>query len=374
MHFFNRILTVTTLAFLAFFLFLFLAKPDQEFSEAENRILQGKPCLSWDNLISGKFSFAAENYLADQFVFRDKWVGLKSAAELVLQKKDNNGVYFGRDGYLLQKPDKVDMALLTENIDAVNKFAKTVPVPVYFLLAPVSVQILDDKLPPFAEPQQKLEEYALIREQLTSNIQFIDITNALATHRQEYIYYRTDHHWTTKGAYYAYREAAPVLGFRALGLHDFSIVQACDDFYGTLYSKSGHRFIDPDTILLFKPKKVYSCRVEYVNDKKISSSPYAWEHLQQKDKYAVFLDGNHALIKITTPKQTGRKLLVVKDSYANSFIPFLLNHYDEIHVIDLRHFNFSLPAYIEKNRLNEVLLLYNTLFFAEDPSIRKIVF
>lgn len=371
MQFFNRILTIIMLAFLAIFSLLFVMMPDQAFSEAENRMLQKKPVFSWDNLISGKFNLAAENYLADQFVFRDMWVAIKSAAELVLQKKDNNGVYFGKDGYLLQKPEKVNGALLAENINAVNQFAENLPAQVYFLLAPTSGQVLDDKLPPFVEGQ-KLDLLDLIKEQLVPGIHFIDTCNALVAHKQEYIYYKTDHHWTSRGAYYAYREAGSVMNFNSLDLNDFTIEQASDNFYGTLYSKSGNRFIQPDSIQLFKPKIELSCRVEYVNEKRTGNSLYEKEHLQKKDKYAVFLDGNHPLIRITVQNKTGRKLLIIKDSYANTLVPFLANHYDEIHIMDLRHYNWQLKPYIEQYGISEILFVYNTISFAEDPSIRKI--
>ena len=133
---FNVMLTATLLIFLAVFSLLPAFWPDRAFSEAENRMLQQKPRLTWDNLISGKFSLAAEKYLDDQFVFRDLWVSVKSATELVLQKKDNNGVYFGKDGYLLQKPAALNEELLAENIACVNRFAESIPARVYFLPAP----------------------------------------------------------------------------------------------------------------------------------------------------------------------------------------------------------------------------------------------
>lgn len=162
------------------------------------------------------------------------------------------------------------------------------------------------------------------------------------------------------------------MGFRPLELNDFLIEQACDDFYGTLYAKSGHRFVQPDAIELFEPNKKLSCRVEYVQEKRTAGSFYATEHLQKKDKYAVFLDGNHPLIRITAQNDTGRKLLVVKDSYANTLVPFLANHYEEIHMIDLRHYNAPLAPYIEQYGLSEILFLYNSLSFGEDPSLRKL--
>lgn len=372
MQLFNKILAATLFAFLTILSLLFFMLPDRPFSEMENRMLQIRPVFSWASLITGKFSLAAENYLADQFAFRDLWIGIKSAAELALQKKDNNGVYFGKEGYLLQKPENLDADVLAENIAVINRFAESVPARVSFLLAPPSGQILADKLPPFAEPQQTGTLFAQIKEGLSPAIQCIDPCGALTAHREEYIYYKTDHHWTTRGAYYAYRETGPVLEFVPLGIEDFTIEQAGDNFYGTLHAKSGRRFLEPDVVQLFKPKKGLSCQVEYVNEKKTGHSLYAGEHLKEKDKYAVFLDGNHALVKVTAPNQTGRKLLLIKDSYANCLVPFLANHFDEIHIIDLRHCNQPLQAYIEQHGLSEILFVYNSLSFAEDPAIRKI--
>ncbi|NMB36260.1 MAG: hypothetical protein GX989_08260 [Firmicutes bacterium] len=372
MSLFNKVSTIILLAFLTVFALLFAVLPDKAFSEMENRVLQQRPLFSREDLFSGKFSLAAEKYLADQFAFRGMWVGIKSAAELVLQKKDNNGVYFGKDGYLLQKPEKLNTELLSENIAAINQFAAAHPARVSFLLAPSSVQILDDKLPAFAEPRPALALPALIKRQLSPAVRWIDPSRALAAHKREYIYYKTDHHWTARGAYYAYWEAGPALGFKPLESDDFIVEQVSDCFYGTLQAKSSYRPLQPDVIEVFKPKKETPCRVEYVHEKKLSKSLFVGKHLQRKDKYAFFLGGNHALLRVTAQNQTGRKLLLIKDSFANNFVPFLVSHYSEIHILDLRHFNLPLQPYIEQYGLDEILLVYNALSLAEDAAIRKI--
>ncbi len=158
------------------------------------------------NLISGKFAFEYEIYITDQFPFRDFWVGIKSASEIFLQKKDNNGAYLGGDGYLLQKPENLNEPLLKRKIQAINEFAGAInPKPVYFLLAPNSIHILYDKLPPFAASTGKSRIYK-IKDQLSPDVHFIDAHSALKVHKDKYIYYKTDHRWTSLGAYYAYRE------------------------------------------------------------------------------------------------------------------------------------------------------------------------
>ena len=196
---------------------------EQTFSDAENRMLQTKPDFSWERLFSGKLTEAYESYLSDQFPLRETWIAIKSASELILQKKDDNGVFLGKDGYLLQKPEKLDRALLERNMEALNCFCERIhPVPVYFLLAPNAVHILVDRLPPFAAAATDTADIRpLVAGRFsTTRITLIDVYQTLTAHKEEYIYYRTDHHWTTKGAYYAYQKAAAQMGCEPLDLND----------------------------------------------------------------------------------------------------------------------------------------------------------
>lgn len=371
MRLYNRVLTTIFIAFLVIFNIFNIIAPDKVFSEEENRMLEKKPEFSWDDLISGKFTSKYEKYVTDQFAYRDIWVSIKSASEILLQKKDNNGVYMGSNGYLLQKPVRVNNDLLEKNIAALNKFAYSLgEMPVYFLLAPNSAEILSDKLPPYATVNSDIIEQ--VKNKLNSEINFIDVYDSLKDHSNEYIYFKTDHHWTQRGAYYAYLKASNFMGFSAIDIKDFNIETVSESFYGTLYSKSGIRFVNPDCIEILKPEVKADIKVEYIDTNKTSNSLYETSHLKSKDKYSVFLDGNHALVKISTNLNTGKKLLVIKDSYAHSLVPLLTNHYDEIHMIDLRYFNMNIPEYIEQNALNEVLFLYNNISFNDDSTIVKL--
>lgn len=153
---------------------------------------------------------------------------------------------------------------------------------------------------------------------------------------------------------------------------EFQIRQVTDAFFGSLYSKSGFRHVKPDPIQLYLPKHPEAYTVSYVDEGLTTDSLYAMDQLQKKDKYAVFLNGNHALIRIQTGQKNGRKLLVVKDSYANSFIPFLLRHFGEIDVVDFRYYEDDLAALVKERGIREMLLLYNAITFCEDPSIKHI--
>ncbi|KHF32873.1 hypothetical protein CM49_04865 [Paenibacillus sp. P1XP2] len=162
------------------------------------------------------------------------------------------------------------------------------------------------------------------------------------------------------------------MGLNAQKEEDFHIRQATGTFFGSLYSKSGFRHVQPDSVQLYMPKHPEAYTVSYVDEGRTTDSLYAMDQLQEKDKYAVFLNGNHALVRIQTGQKNGRKLLVVKDSYANSFVPFLLMHFGEIDVVDLRYYEGDLAALVKERGIREMLLLYNAITFCEDPSIKHI--
>lgn len=375
MKVYRILLSYIMLLFLGTMTLINLYIPDKKFSEAENRTLKDKPTFSWESLKEGRFTKEYEEYITDQFAFRDFWVSMKAFSERLLQKRDNNGVYLGRDGYLLQKIDKIDEDILNKNIEAVNTFANNNPgIKTYFLLVPNSVKVLENKLPPFASSEDQLNILKNVQEKMNKHTNFISIYNILAGRNNEYIYYKTDHHWTSLGAYYAYNYLGKVMKYTPLSIEDFNIEEVTDKFYGTLYSRGNYRFVKPDSIHIFKPKTKLSYKVEHLDTGTSSDSLYELKYLEKKDKYSVFLDGNHALSIIRTNNRADKKLLVVKDSYAHSLVPFLTNHYDEIHMMDLRYFNMSVGKYMKENDIEEVLLLYNTASFVEDKSIMNLKF
>lgn len=361
-----------------FLLFIFiipllnLLSPTKQFSISENRTLQQLPKFSLKHLLDGSFTKDFENYISDQFFMRDNWVHAKSSIEKAIGKNDNNDVYLGKNGYLLQMFDGKDEEL-TKKIDAINSFATSnKDITMNIMLVPNSVKVLAKNLPTYASPDDELIYLSNIRKNLNSNINFIDTYKALSSNNNDYIYYKTDHHWTTKGAYYAYKEAAKTLGFTPHDPAYFSIKEVTQNFYGTLYSKSGYRNIDPDNMYIYTPKVSENYTVKYYDNNKTSNSLYNFEALKTKDKYAAFLDGNHSLIHITTNNNSGKSIVIVKDSYANSFIPFLTGNYSNIYVIDLRYYNDNLSQFMKTNKLNELLILYNVISFKEDLEIEGI--
>ncbi|MFJ7979996.1 DHHW family protein [Lysinibacillus xylanilyticus] len=347
-----------------------LLTPNKSFSDSENRNLELFPTFSIQNLLDKKFNTNYEKYISDQFAFRDFWISMKSDIDRTIGKKENNGVYIGKNGYLLQKFNKPEDQDVKSNIEALNDFHLANPnVQKYVMLVPTAISILENKLPNYVSHVDEVTYIDKVKKSLNKEINFIDVNPILSSKKNEYIYYKTDHHWTTKGAYYAYLELSKNMNFIPTQKESFNIKNITNSFYGSLYSKAGFRHIEPDSIELYEPKEAIKYKVEYVDENKTSNSLYEMNNIKKKDKYTVFFNGNHPLVKITTENTNAKKLLVVKDSYANALLPFLLSHFSEIHVIDLRYYNDNLNMFIQKNKIEEMLLLYNANTFFEDSSI-----
>ncbi|MFB5760551.1 DHHW family protein [Paenibacillus medicaginis] len=367
----GKCLALLLLLFTGMVVVLNLVVPDRTFSETENRVLKQMPQFSMTALLSGTFTSDFETYVSDQFAFRDLWVGAKTDMDRLLGKKESNGVYLGKDGYLIQKFVPPAEGDLQAKIDAIQAFDAATPgLRKYMMIVPTAAAVLQDKLPKYADTGAEEAYLNKFQQTLPARFNFVDVFPALYAKREQPVFYKTDHHWTTKGAYTAYIELCKQMGLNPQKEEDFIVRQATHEFYGSLYSKSGYRHVQPDSIELYRPQHQEKYTVTYVDEDKTSHSLYAPEQLEKKDKYAVFLNGNHGLIRIETAQTNGKKLLIVKDSYANSFIPFLLQHFSEINVVDLRYYEQDLAEFVNRQGIQDMLLLYNANTFSEDPSIQ----
>lgn len=369
----KKLLALLLLLFISVIAVLNLLAVDRSFSESENRMLEQLPHFSLKALVSEDFTVDFEKYVSDQFVFRDFWIGAKTDTDRLMGKKESNGIYLGTNGYLIQEfipPAEED---LQEKIDAIHAFDQaTQELQKYMMLVPTAAALYKDKLPKYAIIGDQEAYLKKVQQSLHPDIRFIDVFPSLYAERDQPIFYKTDHHWMTQGAYVAYLELCRQMGLTPQNEEEFNIKQVTDDFYGSLFSKSGFRHVQPDRMELYLPKDQEKYTVTYVDEGKTTDSLYAMEQLQRKDKYAVFLNGNHALIEIKTSNTNGRKLLVIKDSYANSLIPFLLKHFSEINVVDLRYYEEDLVSFVNEHGIQDMLLLYNANTFFEDPSIKNL--
>lgn len=367
---FNGVLIITFIAYITIFPILLILTKDKTFSETEKRKLAQFPELSLQTILDKTFGNNFETYIADQFPFRDNFVSLKSNTEVLMLKKENNGVYIGKDNNLIEVFDEVDLDRVDKILKYINNFQS--PFNTYMMIVPTAITINDDKLPNFVDNTDEEKYMNYFIDNLDENINIISVVDILKENREEYLYYKTDHHWTTLGAYYAYKELCENLNIAAMSKEDFNIEEVTSDFYGTLASKGNFSFIEPDSINLFIPKNDISVSVEYVYSDVIKDSMYEFDYLNTKDKYGVFLDNNHPLVKITTDVDNDKKIAIIKDSYAHSLVPFLANHYSEIHMIDLRMFKGVVSEYLNENEIKDVVFVYNARNILSDINLMRL--
>lgn len=350
-----------------------IVTPSKAFSNKENRYLEQFPELSFQNIISGKFSTDFETYASDQFISRDNWIGLKTISQLAIFKKDNSRVYFGKDDYLFDVESGLSEEQFTLNIKNLNKFAASLKknIKITALLVPTKTEVLGEKLPPYAPVTDEEQLVENIKEELNKNITVIDLINRFKEHANEDIYYKTDHHWTSKGAFYAYEKYLNSIGGSPLKEEDFNIENVSDQFFGTSYRKANFYLGNPDSIKKYTAKNPVDLEINY-NNMTQSNSLYDNSFLNKTDKYSYFLGGDKALVEINTSVKNGKTLVVLKDSFANSMVPFLVNNYENVIILDTRYFNTSVSRFINERHVDEILLLYNIQTFVSEKSFIKL--
>ena len=373
----ERLLVISFVGTLFVLSGLFFLLPHERFSELENRYLQRPPKLTLENVLSSNFATEAESYVTDHFPFRNQWLSVKSVSEQIRLQRENNGIYKGKDGYLFEKFLQPDYVKLQKYIEAVNGLAGKYPdVDTTFLLAPTSIGLYPERLPWLAPfyPQDKVNDF--VGNQLDKRITYLNGFDFLRPHASESIYYRTDHHWTTYGAYLAYVAYAKEQGWKPLAQDDFAIEQVSNSFLGSYHTRGQFQGLVPDTIESYFPRKPVATEVYIADTNETWTTMYDESFLEKKDQYAYFLGGVHALMTITSDLDAQQidqdKLLIIKDSYAHNVIPFLTNHIREIHMIDIRYYNGSVSDYMADNGIEDVLYLFNTSTFVEESSFLKL--
>ncbi len=370
----SKILGVSFLAILFGMLLLGILLPDQDTSDEENRSLQTLPSFNLTEYFDGRFETKVENYVNDQFPGRSEFISLKAAMDKTLGVLESNGVYRASNNYLMEELTTPDEENLTETEDAIADFAsRHRKLKMYFLLAPNAGNILSEYLPATVQmADQNGQMDAFFDRMQQAGIKTIDVREAFSKNKADIdLYYRTDHHWTSDGAYLAYQTAIGTLTGDTATEYAPKVVKT--DFRGTLASKSGFVNGVDDTIKIYLPVKEsrYKNSVIYYTDtQKKTTNYYQLKKLDTKDAYAVFGGSNHPMYTIETPVANKRRLLLVKDSYANSMIPFLTQHYREIVVVDPRYYFDSLEDLIQSEKITDVLFLYNANTFFADDSLK----
>ena len=372
----NRALNILTslmfIGFISIVIIFNILKVDETFSEEENRTLATMPKFTIKSFLSGDFTKEYTNYVEDNFAGKKGFVSIKSNLEKLEGKDESNSIFIGKDGQLFEKFIEASQEETDAKIAAINSFYERYSnLNMSFILTPTATKVLEEKLPKYAPNDDELDYINKVFSGLNDNIITINPYEALNQNKDDYLFYKTDHHWTSKGAYITYTVMCEKLGLTAKPIDDFDIVNVTNSFYGSLSSKIGTKGKVSDSIDVYIPKES-DFVVNYVSEQIKSTSLFDSEYLDKKDKYCVFSGGNHALINIKTLGDPNKKLLIIKDSYANCFLPFLTSHYEEINVVDLRYYYDDLDKLIENKEITDVLFLYNSNTFNSDDSILNI--
>ena len=349
--------------------------PDKTISREENRPLQSLPKLTLSRLASGKFSSELSTYYADQFPLRDSFVGAKALAEIALGKGENNGILLGESGQLARRllrlapsygdlssaTDAYDPETLSQKTAAIANLAKGIGIPTAVLLP---ARALDVASSAFSYPKEGSEKLLAQLQRELAGVRYGDLNERLklAYDRGEEVWYKTDHHWTTLGAYYAYRQVMISFGLEEeiLPLSSFERSTVSESFYGTLYSASGMKFVDPDRVELFLSGREDDYLV--IADGKELLGLYTLDALFGKDHYSIFLDGTHDCVTVTRKDGEARPILLVfKDSFANSLAPFLAEHFDLVLLnLSSARIDFDDPAaLVEQYGASRLLLVWS---------------
>ena len=353
---YNIAMTGVFCGFLAAVLGLSIILPDKTFSELENRNLSTAPKLSVESLTNGDFMEDAEEYTADHIVGRDFWVALKAWCERLSGKQENNGAYFAENGAVINRVEEPDMNALLKNVEFINKLVENVDVPVRFGVIPSSAAVWEEYLP---EGAPTADELAIIQQLYqSSKAETVDLAAPMMEHKGEYIFYKTDHHWTSLGAFYGANAIFEALGLEPLKLEDYTPTTVTEAFNGTTFSSSGVRWLKPDSIQTFIPEDGVKVTAYYTG-KPEEGALYHGEKLEKKDKYSYFLGGNQPLCVIESEKNDGPKVMVIRDSYSDSLAPFLTERFSEVHLFDVRYNMMSPSQYVQENGIDEVVVLYS---------------
>jgi hypothetical protein len=357
-----------------------ITMPREEFafSENENRYLARFPRFNAASFESTEFMKGFEDWANDRVFGREAWIKLKNNTERALGKLETDGVFIADNRMLQTWRDDYNEVSAARNLEAMNAFAaRHSEVPMYFMLVPTSVEIYRDTLPASAPIGSQREFIRNCYDTLTELVS-IDLLPLMEEHRDRYIYYRTDHHWTAVGSYIAYTAAAHALGFTPLELNRFNVESASNSFLGTLHSKTLDNSVTPDII------KIYTLSASEI-DPEVSvtindgltetqhSSLYFREFLDVKDKYSVYLSSPAPVVRIESELGgASRSLLVIKDSFAHSLVPFLAKNFSEITMVDMRFINRHYSEVFDVSEFDAVLFVYNVITFSEDTHLVKL--
>lgn len=346
-----------------------LVFPHNSFSETENRALQTWQAPTVRSLTNGEFFARLRDFYTDQLPLRTLWIRGKATVEHILGKQENNGILFGKNGYLIPKNEYADLSIAEKNLSSIAAFGAKADVPVTALLIPRSMDVMTEQLPALYDETHAQEILSLIEKYADSAIfPLEELKNAAENGTQ--VWFKTDHHWTADGAYLAYLSLADALDYTPYPLSYFEKETVSQSFLGTSYSKAGGVASESDSIVLYRSDSDSQWILKKNDTGEAQNGFYDRSALEKKDQYQVFLGGNTAFLTIRDPNATKPRLLLIKDSFANALVPFLSLHFD-LDLIDPRYYQESIDALMRADTYDHVLIEQGLDTLATDPSLGR---
>ena len=362
----RKIVTFISLALIAVLAVGQVFTAGRGFSKMENRYLASMPKAEWETVSSGAWMQQLETYLADHVPARDEWVQMKNTMLQLTGRKQIGQVVYAGDDRLIQVQD-ISMEQLKKNVQLISDFAAVLPEQVRFnlLVAPNASWIYQNLLPEETQtydPEQALE---ILQTEMSQKIRLIVPYDTLKQHKNEAIYFKTDHHWTMRGAAYAYRALAEELDMMGQDPFEYNIEISKLKFLGSIYSQAPSFGFEGEMFEIFQ---VPGLEATWTTG--LQSGPVLdREKLSEKDQYAAFFGGNYGFVRIENERaRSDEKLLILKDSYANILVPFLIEDYREIIMVDLRYYKGSVKALATEEAVDQILAIYNMDFLCTDQS------
>ncbi len=364
MNKFKYIVCVFSIAFFAFCGIASIIVSDAEFSQDENRYLQQLPEADVKSVVNGDYQLQINDYFTDQSIFRSGFMRIYALSQKIMGKNEYNGVYVCDDNWIIEVYNEPEN---TKSIcEKFNKVASKTDAVCTLMLVPTAVSVYDDVLPAnvsFENSQRDACDYFYNNTDMTC----VDLWDAFEQSKDEtQLFYKTDHHWTTDAAYIAYCRYCDSVGIEPFQKSFFDIQTVSQEFFGTTYSKALNAFQIPDKITVYK-QDMTGITVTYLSGK---GELYAEEYLDKKDKYSYFLNSNQQIVEIENSNiSNDRILLVVKDSYANCLVPFLINHYEKVVVLDTRYYRNGVSFAAQNYSATDILFCFNLNTLDTDTAI-----
>ena len=339
--------------------------PQKSFSEAENRALQTWKTPTVRSLTNGEFTARLHDFYTDQLPLRPLWIRGKATIERLLGKQENNGILFGKNGYLIPKNEYQSLTVAKQNLAAIEAFQASTDAPLTVLLVPRSIDVMASKLPALYDDTHAQAVLSLID---TSTCVFPLEELRQAAEDASQVWFKTDHHWTADGAYLAYLALANSLGYTPYPLSFFEREAVSQSFLGTSCSKAGGLADEADPLVLYRFENDAQWILEKKETGETQSGFYDWSALEKKDQYQVFLGGNTGLLTVRAPLVSKPRLLLIKDSFSGALVPFLALHFD-IDLIDPRYHQGSVQAQAQTGIYDHILIEQGIDTLATDPSL-----